>query len=42
MLIVVKKYGIHKKVTLWIHVNVLIILVFVVTVLKYKCDTFCN
>jgi hypothetical protein len=42
MRILVKKYGVHKKVTSLINMNFLIILVFVVSVLKYKCDEVCN
>jgi hypothetical protein len=37
-----KKYGKHMKVASWINVKFLIILVFVVTVLKYKRDDVCK
>jgi len=42
MRIVVKKCGVHKKMVSGINVKFLIILVFVVTVLKYKCDEVYN
>jgi hypothetical protein len=42
MRIVVKKYGVHKKVVSGINVKLIIILVFVVTVLEYIYDEICN